>query len=220
MVSQPENQNDVDGVQEGVAETSPSEAAELDTLLREYEGDTKTPDTKTTDIKTTDIKVADTTPSADVAKFAKAVKPVVDFVKKQEAKEAQAEFDTGLKDIMTFFSEEEKLKEFPDELKRGFLETRAQDDPDFKTAFENRAKNPKAWETARETARVALTELVSGLPGSTVRTDVEAAKAAVDGTTDDKPASEEGPSPVKKMAMSDYEWRQYKEEQELLAEAS
>ena len=220
MVSQTENQNDADGAQEDVTEASPSEATELESLIKEYEGDTETPDTKVADIKTIGSKTPEPTPSADLAKFAKAVKPAVDFVNEVKAEKQQERFDADLKGIMEFFSEEEKLKEVPDKLKRGFLEAHAQETPDFKTAFENRGKNPKAWETARETARDAFTELVSELPGSKVRTDIEAAHAAVDGMTDDKPASEEGPSPVKKMAMSDYEWRQYKEEQSQLAEAS
>ena len=121
--------------------------------------------------------------------------------------------------IVDFFSEADELKDLPEKMKRGFLEAHAQETMEFKTAFENRAKDPKAWETAREAARDSFTEMVSELPGSKVRTDVEAALAAVDVTTD-KPASDEGPSPVKKMKMSDYEWRQYMEEQELLAEAS
>jgi hypothetical protein len=220
MVSQAENQNDADGVQEGVSEASPSEATELESLIKEYEGDTEAADTKVIDSKVPDTKPIDTTSNVEIGKLTKAIKPVVDYVNHEKAQKQQDQFDTDVKDIMEFFSEEEKLKEFPDKLKKGFLEAHAQEDPDFKSAFENRTKNPKAWETAKETARDAFTELVSDLPSSKVRTDVEAAKAAVDGTTEDKPASEEGPSPVKKMAMSDYEWRQYKEEQAQHAEAS
>ncbi len=214
MVSQAENQTDVDGVQEDVAETSPSEATELESLIKEYEGDTETP------VTAEPKSEPEPRPNADISKVLKAVQPAVDFVKEVKAEKQQERFDADLKNIMTFFSEADELKELPDKLKRGFLEAHAQEDPEFKTAFENRAKNPKAWETARESARDAFTELVAELPSSTVRTDVEAAHAAVDGTSEDKPASEEGPSPVKKMAMSDYEWRQYKEEQSQLAEAS
>lgn len=216
MVSQPENQTDVDGVQEGVAETSTSEATELESLIREYEGDTKTPVTT----ETKPEPEPEPRPSADIGKILKAVQPAVDFVKEVKAEKQQERFKADVKEVIDFFSETDELKEFPDKLKRGFLEAHAQDNPEFKTAFENRAKDSKAWDAVRETARDALTELISDLPGSKVRTDVEAAKAAVDGTTEDKPASEEGPSPVKKMAMSDYEWRQYKEEQSQLAEAS
>ncbi len=81
----------------------------------------------------------------------------MDFVKKQEAKDTQAEFDTDVKDIMDYFSEVDELKVLPDKLRRGFLEAHAQESPDFKTAFENRAKNLKAWETARESSREAFT---------------------------------------------------------------
>lgn len=225
MVSQSGNQTDVDGVQEDVAETSTSETTELESLIKEYEGgtetpDTKTPDTKSPDIKTNDIKTADITPTVDIGKILKAVQPAVDYVNEVKAEKQQDRFDTDVKDIMDYFSEVDELKVLPDKLRRGFLEAHAQESPDFKTAFENRAKNPKAWETARELARDAFTELVAELPSSKVRTDVEAAKAAVDGTTEDKPASDDGPSPVQKMGMSDFEWRQHKEEQERLAEAS
>ena len=181
-----------------------TEAADLESLINEYEETAGT---------------ADTAPAnADLAKFAKAVQPAVDFANKQEAKEAQAEFDTGVKDMVGFFGEAEGLKGISDKLMRGFIEAHAVGDADFKTAFENRAKNPKAWETAQETARDAIAGMVSDLPGSKVRTDVEAAYAAVDGTTD-TPVKVEGPSPVQKFRMTDQEWRAYKEEQELLAEA-
>jgi len=216
MVNQPENQTDADGVQEDVAEASPSEATELESLIKEYEGGTETPDT--TEVKP-EPKL-EPRPNADIGKVLKAVQPAVDFVKEIKAEKQQERFDSGVKNLMDFFAEEEKLKELPDKLKRGFLEAHAQDTPDFKTAFDNRAKNPKAWETARETARDAFTELVSELPGSKVRTDVEAAMAAVDGTTEDNPVSEEGPSPEEKMRMSDFEWRKYTEKQIRLAEAS
>lgn len=185
---------------------SDTEAADLESLINEYEDGTDTTDT------------TDTTPNADLAKFAKAVKPAVDFVKKQEAKEAQAEFDIDVKGMVSFFGEAGELKGISDKLMMGFIEAHAAETPDFKTAFENRAKNPKAWETARETARDAVAQEFATLPGSKVRTDVEAAKAAVDGTTDIIP-SHEGPTPVQLMRMSDQEWRGYKEQQEELAEA-
>jgi hypothetical protein len=160
------------------------------------------------------------TSNADIGKVLKAVQPAVDYVNEVKAEKQQAQFDGEVKDVLDFFSEADELKELPDKLKRGFLEAHAQEDLEFKTAFDNRAKAPKAWEAAKETARDAFTELVSDLPGSKVRSDVEAAHAAVDGTTEDKPASEEGPSPEQKAQMSDFEWRKYTQDQERLAEAS
>lgn len=222
MVSQTENQNDADGAQEDVSEASPPEATELESLIKEYEGDTKIADSDTAGGKspdTNDTKPPESTPHADIGKVLRAVQPAVDFVKKQEAKDAKAEFKADVKEVIDFFSEADELKDLPDKLKRGFLEVHAQETPEFKTAFENKAKDPKAWGKAMESARDAFTELASDLPSSKVRTDLEAAQAAVDGTTD-KPVSEEGLSPVQKANMSDFEWRKYKEEQELLAEAS
>ena len=220
MVSQPENQNDADGAQEDVSEASPSEATELDSLIKEYEGGTNSSDTTVLKPVPAPVSAPQPTNNADIGKVLKAVQPAVDYVNEVKAKAQQEQFDGDVKEVLDFFSEADELKELPDKLKRGFLEAHAQDDKEFKTAFENRTKAPKAWETAKETARDAFTELVSDLPGSKVRTDVEAAHAAVDGTTEDKPASEEGPSPEEKMRMSDFEWRKHTEAEERLAEAS
>ncbi len=70
-----------------------SEAAELQSLIREYGDGTNT------------------TSNADVGKLAKAMQPVVDYVTAEKAQKQQAQFDTDLKDIVGFFSEEEGLKE-------------------------------------------------------------------------------------------------------------
>ena len=152
-----------------------------------------------------------------VGEMADAVQPAVDFVNEVKAEKQRERFDADVKDILGFFSKAVELKGLPEKLQRGFIETHAQDDPDFNTAFENKASNPKAWEVAKEKARDALTEMVSELPGSKVRTDVKAALASVDGDTG-TPASYDRPSPVKLMNMPDWEWKQYKEEQERLAE--
>ena len=181
---------------------SETEAADLETLLNEYESNTDTPDTAPA--------------NADLAKFAKAVKPAVDYANKQEAKEAQAEFDADVKGMVSFFGKADGLKGISDKLMLGFIEAHAAEDAEFKTAFENKGKAPQAWDTAKETARDAIAKLVADLPGSKVRTDLEVALAAVDGTTDN-PVSGDGPSPTQKMRMSDKEWREYKEEQESLA---
>ena len=220
MVSQPENQIDADGVQEDVSETSPSEATELDSLIKEYEGATSTPDTITVDSKPAVIPPTEPTHDPGIGKLAKAIQPVVDYVNQEKTQKQQGRFAAEVKDVLDFFSEADELKELPDKLKRGVLEAHAQEDSEFKAAFDNRVKAPKAWETARESARDAFTELASKLPNSKVRSDVEAAHAAVDGTTEDKPASEEGPSPEEKMRMSDFEWRKHTEHEQRLAEAS
>ena len=142
--------------------------------------------------------------AAEIGKLAKALQPVVDYVNEEKAGKQQERLDADVGEIMDFFSEVKELKALPDKLKRGFLEVHAQDVPDFGKAFDNKAKNPKAWETARKAARDSLTEIASNLPGSKRRSA----------------GSDDGVSPAQKMNMSDYEWRQYKDEQELRAEAS
>ena len=88
MVNQTENQNDADGAQEDVSEASSSEAAELNSLLKEYEGDTKTPDTKIP-VDTTPKAEADAVPNAEIGKLAKALKPVVDYVNEEKAEKQE-----------------------------------------------------------------------------------------------------------------------------------
>ena len=85
MVSQAENQTDADGVQGDVAEASPSEATELDSLLKEYEGDTETP--VTTESKSEPKPLP--RPDADISKVLKAVQPAVDYVKEVKAEKQQ-----------------------------------------------------------------------------------------------------------------------------------
>ena len=61
-------------------------------------------------------------------------------------------------------------------------------------------------------------EAVGGLrgKGDNVRDDIEAAKAAVDGTTTQS-AQTDGPSVAEKVAMTDAQWRNYMEAQEAKA---
>ena len=181
-----------------------SNQAELESLLSEYDNGTET---------------SKPMPNAEIGKFARAIQPVVDYVNQDRVQKQQEQINADLKGILDFFSEADELKDLPEKMKRGFLEVHAQETTEFKTAFENRAKDPKVWETAREAAREAFTEMVSELPGSKVRTDVAAALASVDGDVSVL-SSSDGLSVVKKMNMSDWEWKQYTEEQALLAEAS
>lgn len=153
-----------------------SEAAELQSLISEYGDGTNT------------------TSNADVAEFAKTMQPVVDYVNNVKAEEQQKRAKAEVKDIVGFFSKEEGLKGIPDKLKRGFLEVHAQENADFGLAFDNKAKNPKAWQAAKKKARDALTEIASKIPGSKGRTDVG------------------GPSPEQAMKMNAWEWREYLDE--------
>ena len=160
-------------------------AAELESLLSEYDESAGAPEP---------------TPNAEIGKLAKTIQPVVDYVNEDRAQKQKAQFDTDVKDIVGFLSKGEGLKELPDKLKRGFLEVHAQDNAEFGLAFDNKAKNPKAWEAAKEKARDSLKEVASRIPGSKGRTHAG------------RPGSDDGISPVQKMKMSDFEWRVYLDE--------
>jgi hypothetical protein len=76
--------------------------------------------------------------------------------------------------------EAEPFKGMKDRLIRGALHDYARENQDFDQAFRNRQADPKAWQTARTKAREnLLKELAEESKGSDVRSDIEAATAAV-----------------------------------------
>ena len=139
--------------------------------------------------------------TADIGELVKTVQPVVDYVNNVRAEKQQEEAEADVKDIVDFFSADEGLKGIPDLLKKGFIQVHAQENEEFGKAFDNKSSNPKAWQAAKKKARDELTEIASNLPGSKGRTDVG------------------GPSPEQLMKMTDWEWREYKEKKEELAES-
>ncbi len=190
-----EGQNAADGAQSGGAEAVASGESELDTLLKEYETD-RTPETK---------------PNGDVGRVVQALQPVVEYARNSMAKDqadaVQGDLDTAFK----FVTEQEELKSLKPAVVRGFLEAYGVDHPDFAKAFQNRKAQPEAWNEALGKGRDWLKEEFSGFSKSDERGDIEAAQAAVTGTTDQVPDSKGGPSPNDMFAMSDTKWASYLE---------
>lgn len=183
-MTEPETQTDnPQGGQEGAAKTS-----DFEKLLKEFES-----------------KPADK--SADFSSVVKGLEPVVSFAKQaMEEKIAEAtkkEVDSAL----SFMTESEKLKKLPPKLIRGYLEATGIEDPSFVEAWKERAKNPTAWKTKLEQVRTEAEKELGGL-GSDIGKDVDAAKAAIGGRTEQ--LSDEKPDPVDLMNMSDSAFDQYK----------
>ncbi|KKN39052.1 hypothetical protein LCGC14_0747420 [marine sediment metagenome] len=191
-----EGQNAADGAQPGGAEAVASGESELDTLLKEYETD-RTPETKPE--------------RGDVRQVVKALQPVVEYARNSMAKDqadaVQGDLDTAFK----FVTETDGLKTLEPDDVRGFLEAYGANHPDFAKAFENRSKNPEAWTEALGKGRDWMTERFAKFSSSTDRGDIEAAQAAVTGTTDQVPDSKDGPSSADMFAMSDTKWESYME---------
>ncbi len=191
-----EEQNASDAQQQAGPESADSGKSELDSLLKEF--DEKKPDVAKADV------------FRDLA-------PVAEYAKAQMEKEQRDALKVDVDAAIGFMKEPEELKEFPTKLVRGFLVDRASEDPSFETAFNERGKNPAAWNSALEKAREDFVTEVKTLPINQVRTEVEAAKATVQGSSTEL-ASIDGPSVAEKIKMSDQRWKAYLDDKEVEAE--
>lgn len=167
------------------AAETPTDGADLDSLLKEW-GDSPKPD-------------------PTVGRVLNAVKPVIDFARTEQAKRAIDEQTEGMNSALDFMREAEDYKEFPKKWIRGYLEVYAAENTSFADAFQDRSGNPEAWKSELAKARDVFPEWVKELPGNSVRSDVEAAKAAVSGTSterDDEGDSDE-PAAIDLWQLSD-----------------
>ena len=190
-----EKQNATDDAHPGGAEAVSSGESELDTLLKEYETD----------------RNVETKPNGDVARVLKGLAPIVEYAKDRMVKDQNDVVQTDLDNAFKFVTEQDELKSLKPSTVRGFLEAYGVDHPDFAKAFQNRQANPEAWTQALTKGRDWLKEEFAGISKSDERGDIEAAQAAVTGTTDQVPEAKDGPTPAEMFAMSGTEWESFME---------
>ncbi len=188
-----EVQKAADDAQPGGAEAASSGESELDTLLKEYETD-RTPQTK---------------PNGDVGRVLKGLKPIVEYARDRMAKDQDDAVKADLDNAFKFVTEQDELKSLKPAVVRGFLEAYGIEHPDFAKAFGDRQANPAAWTEALGKGRDWLKEEFSGMSQSNDRGDIEAAQAAVTGTTDQVPDAKGGPTPTDMFAMSDVQFENF-----------
>lgn len=172
-----------------------SAGTDLDHLLAEYEAPTPAPK-----------------PQPDLSKL----QPVIDYAAQELTNKANERVQTDVKSAVEFVKEAEGGADIPDKLARGFLEAKASDDPSFKKAFENRQNDPNAWQSALSGAQSEFAEEIKGLPSNNIKSDAEAARAAVAGDVEPQGDSDEL-SPKEMAKMSDQDFDALMEEQ--IAEA-
>ena len=152
------------------AQAAEGTAGELDSILDEWgKSPSNEPD-----------KVRDA-----VGTTLKSLKPVIDFARTEQSRREVEVLDKDLNAALDFMAEENK--DLPKRWMRGFLEGYSLENQDFANAFNDRGQNPSAWKGQLSKAREALPEWLKELPGSTVRSDLEAAKATVSGTSTTEP---------------------------------
>lgn len=136
--------------------------------------------------------------------------PVIRFAESKMIEEVKATIDKEVESAISTLTADEAFKGTPKRLARGFLEAWAIENPEFKQAFEQRKSNPKGWEKALSDASTGFAEDMGKMPGNSVRSDVEAARAAVRGTSSAPPPKPRQKSAPELRNMSDQEFRRYK----------
>ena len=172
----------------------------LDALLKEFEQDDK-PAAK---------PGAKAVQPAALQELLKEFKPVAAFARGKMLEETRAGVQKDVDEAISALLEADETKGVPKRLVKGFLVDLYNEDQEFKAAFDNRTKNKSAWKGALAKAKDDLVEQVKTLPQNKVRSDVEAARAAVAGSkTNPSRESASDPDASAMFAMSDQEWGKY-----------
>ena len=150
---------------------------------------------------------------ADLQNLANSIKPVVDKVAKDDMKDrieaAKQAIDDTYAAITDGIEVPEKMKPFV----RGWMRDYAVEHPEVEQAFNNRGDNEADWGRAILNMKEALDTEWKEVPVNNVKSDIEAARAAVAGQTTEK-AESTLPAPEVMFNMPEDEWNK------LLAEES
>ena len=108
---------------------------------------------------------------------------IAEFAKAEMHTRAAAALDKDIKEAVGFLKQPDETKDLPDRLALGFLHALANENKEFADAWQNRSERPGTWKDALGKAQKEWIEEAKKLPTSKVRTEVEAAAAAVHGQT-------------------------------------
>lgn len=184
--------------QQGVAGVSDGNS-ELDNLLREHSESSQTA----------------TQPTANVSEMSALTQEVRELRKERtqdRERDAERERDEGLKKAVAFLREPDDAKAASETLAQGFIYGYANDHAEFTKAFDERSQNPDAWRDQLKAAQDGFVKEVKSFgsdPG--IIDDIEAAEAAVSGSTTETKLNgeDDGPTPAQKSRMSPREWEDY-----------
>ena len=145
-----------------------------------------------------------------VGRVLKKVEPALDFVRTEQERREIESLQGDLDSALNFMLEPDEYKEFPKRWMRGYLEGYSTENQDFSKAFAERREHPEKWKSELARAREQFPEWLKELPMSKVRTDVEAAKAAVKGSSTERveePDKSEQEQAAELFDMSEGEYR-------------
>ena len=109
--------------------------------------------------------------------------PVREFAIAEMQARAAAALEKDVKEAVAFLRQPDETKDLPERLALGFLHALGQESPEFQAAWQQRQERPGAWKDALTKAQQEWIAEVKKIPTSRVRTEVEAAAAAVHGQT-------------------------------------
>jgi len=135
--------------------------------------------------------------------------PVRKYVEKQMESEQQQSLDEGLNQAVEAIKKSDEVATLPDEFVRGYVYDYANRDETFAKAFDDRAKNPTAWQAKLTEATEAASASFKGVPDKKVTDDLAAAKASARTSSPNEATKDTGPTLEQKKAMSDVQWNQH-----------
>ena len=190
-----ENQTTVDDSRSGGTQTGASGDSDFEKLINSFDEP---------------VKAEQNRADPSIRDVLKAIKPVVEFANNEKVTRETEAIDKSINEIVDFMTEPDETKDLPKRFVRGFLAEYSRENPDIQKSYQERTSNPTAWKAVLEQARMELLNDAKALPRDKVASDVKAAKAAVQGTTQKAVESNDGPSSVEMANMSDHEWEKFK----------
>ncbi len=149
-------------------------------------------------------------PDPAVAKLVEEFKPIAQVAKSHmEHEAAKAEQET-ISQAIEVVKADESLSGVSDKIVEGFLNLQYIRDNAFKEAFDNRAGNPAAWNSALKAASESLSGEIGSLKSTNDADDTAAALATVKGTSETEIEKELEVKPKELFAMSDHDFAEFK----------
>lgn len=174
--------------------------SELDNLLREHSEASQTA----------------TQPTSNVSEMSALTNEVRELRKERtqdREREADRARDDAVNALVDFVVEPTGTSEAAKDFAKGFIYNYAEKHSDFSKAFDDRTQNPDAYESHSKAVQKGFGETLKSLNGSDagIIDDIEAAEAAVSGSTTETRSNgeDDGPTPAQKSRMSTREWDDY-----------
>ena len=145
---------------------------DLDSLLSEFDSQTSQP-------------------TPEPQQSSSEVKELINYMQQEKKEKEAARLNEDLNATFTQVGEMLADKGLPDYLVRGAVYEKAESDPRFRDAFENRGNNPQAWNRVVKALGAQVKRDLEAQPDPQLTADSNALAAAVRGSSQTTPAAPE-----------------------------